>query len=291
MSRHPVCLRNLVKSFIVSLDDPKRAQGLQDPPNQEERAVGRATVLIASCFWVAASLTPAWSAGPGQTQLDGDYVHGAFSLPYPFSLSDETDPSLYMKLKGLSKTPWQMSCSTILDETVPEFQGVKARYEISLGNYSFEFSGGYVPVMKSLVPSESFLDPRAHLGYVNFTIPFSQFYFKGGAFFGRNEEALGLIFKRPPEAQDAEKRELFGYQISGGYRFSDSLSIQAGWGQAAQEYRMKSEGLGTWYLQAQISPGWGMSVIPQVGFVDLTSGDGEKLKEDFYFGARWHINF
>ena len=145
--------------------------------------------------------------------------------------------------------------------------------------------------MKSLVPSESFLDPRAHLGYVNFTIPFSQFYFKGGAFFGRNEEALGLIFKRPPEAQDAEKRELFGYQISGGYRFSDSLSIQAGWGQAAQEYRMKSEGLGTWYLQAQISPGWGMSFIPQVGFIDIKSADGEKLKEDFYFGARWHINF
>jgi len=254
--------------------------------------VGGAIVLIASCFWVAVSLTPAWSAGPGEARQGGDYLQGAFSLPYPFSLSEEPESSLCMNLKGLRQAPLQASSSTVLDETVPALQGVKARYEIDLGDYSFEFSGGYVPGMKSLVPSESPLDPRAHLGYVNLTIPLSQFYLKGGAFFGQNVEALGLIFKRPSEEQKAKKRELFGYQIAGGYRFSESLSIQAGWGQAAQEYEMTREGLGAWYLQAQISLGGGMSVIPQVGFIDITSGDGEKIREEaFYFGARWHINF
>ena len=254
--------------------------------------MGRALVLIASCFWVAVSLAPAWSAGPGEAEQGGDSVKGAFPLPYPFSLSEKLDSSLYMYLKGLRHVPLQDSSSTVLDETVPVLQGVNARYAIDLWNYSFEFSGGYVPGMKSLVPSESSFDQRAHVGYVNLTIPLSQFYLKGGAFFGQNVDALGLIFKRPSEDQGANKRELFGYQIGGGYWFNDSLSIQAGWGRAAQEYEMTREGLGAWYLQAQIGLGRGMSVTPQVGFIDISSGDGEKIREEaFYFGARWHINF
>jgi len=254
--------------------------------------VGRAIVLIASCFWVAASLTPAWSAGLGEAQQGGDYVQGAFSMPYPFFLSEEPGSSLYIYLKDSRQALLRASSSTVLDETIPALQGVKARYGIDLGDYSFEFSGGYVPRMKSLVPSESHLDPSARLGYVNLTVPFSQFYLRGGAFFGQNVEALDLIFKSPSEEQKAKKRELFGYQIGAGYRFSESLSIQAGWGQAAQEYEMTREGLGAWYLKAQIGLGRGMSVTPQVGFIDITSGDGEKIREEaFYFGARWHINF
>ena len=196
-----------------------------------------------------------------------------------------------MNLMGLRVAPLQASSSTVLDETGPGLQGVKARYEIGFGNYSFEFRGGYVPGMKSLAPSESPLDLGAYLGYVNLTIPLSQFYLNGGAFFGQNIEALGLIYKRPSEDQ-TPKRELFGYQIAGGYRFSESLSIQAGWGQAAQEYEMTREGLGAWYLQAQISLGWRMSVTPQVGFIDIETGDGQKLREEaFHYGARWQINF
>ena len=146
--------------------------------------------------------------------------------------------------------------------------------------------------MKSLVPSESHLDPSGQLGYVNLTVPLSQFYLKGGAFFAQNEEALDLIFKHPSEEQKGKKGELFGYQIGGGYRFSESLSIQAGWGQAAKEYEMTREGLSAWYLQAQISLGWRMSVTPQVGFIDITTDNGEKIKEEtFYYGARWQINF
>jgi hypothetical protein len=55
---------------------------------------------------------------------------------------------------------------------------------------------------------------------------------------------------------------------------------------------MTREGLGALYLRAQINLGWGMSVTPQVGFIDITTGDREKMKEEaFYYGARWQINF
>ena len=253
--------------------------------------MGRATVLVASCFWVATSLTQAWSASPGEAQQGGDYALEAFSRPYPFSLSKGPEFPLYMNMKGLQALS-QVSSSGVLDETLQALQGVKGRYEIDLGNYSFEFSGGYLPGMKSLVRSESSLDPGAHLGYINLTIPVSQFYLRGGVFFGSSVESLGLIFKRSSEEQKSKKGELFGYQIGGEYRFSESLSIQAGWSQTSQEYEMTRESLGAWYLQAQISLGRGMSIIPQVGFVDTTSGDEQRLTEEaLYFGARWNINF
>lgn len=264
---------------------------MQDFPNWEERAVGRATVLIASCFWVATSLTQALSASPGEAQQGGDYALEAFSRPYPFSLSKGPESPLYTNMRGLQAVS-KVSSSGVLDETLQALQGVEARYEIDLGNYSFEFSGGYIPGMKSLVHSESALDPEAHLGYISLTIPLSQFYLRGGAFFGPSVESLGLIFKRSSEEQKSKKGELFGYQIRGEYRFSESLSIQAGWGQALHEYEMTRESLGSWYLQAQISLGRGMSIIPQVGFIDTTSGHEQRTTEEaLYFGARWYINF
>jgi hypothetical protein len=183
----------------------KKAQVLRYFPNQEERAVGRARVLIALCFWVAVFLTPAWAVGPGEAQQGGDYVQGAFSHPYLFFPIKESNSSPYMNLKGLRLAPFQAISSTVLDETTPALQGVKVRYDIGLGNYGFEFSGGYVPGMKSLIPSESPLDSRAYLSYVNLTIPLSQFYLKGGTFLGQNVEALGLIFRRPSEKQNTKK--------------------------------------------------------------------------------------
>jgi hypothetical protein len=241
--------------------------------------VGRVGVLIVSCLWFAASLPAAWAADPGESKQGENYVQGTFSLPHPLSSSGETNSFLSMNLKGFRLAPLKASSLSILDKTLPPVQGVEAKYENGLGNYNFEFSGASVP--------------SAYLGYVGLTMPLSQFYFKGGAFFGQNVEALGLICKLPLEEPKAGKGEdLVGYQIGGGYRFNESLSIQAGWWQAAQEYEMITDGLRVWYLQAQINLGSRMSVTPQVGFFDHMPGDGEKIKEEaFYYGARWQINF
>ena len=51
--------------------------------------MGRAWVVIASCLWLGAFLTPSWAAGRGEAQQGGDFVHRDFSQPYPFLLSEE----------------------------------------------------------------------------------------------------------------------------------------------------------------------------------------------------------
>jgi hypothetical protein len=145
--------------------------------------------------------------------------------------------------------------------------------------------------MKTDLSSDPQLDPDAYLGYVNLKIPLYGFYLSGGAFFGQNVNALDTVLQRPSD-ESSLQRSLFGYQVGGGYKFSDSLSIEAGWGQAAQEYEISRDDLTAWYFQAQISLGLRMSITPQVGIVDFTNNDGEKTKEEaFYSGVRWQINF
>jgi hypothetical protein len=269
----------------------KKGTSLASSLGREERTVGKVKILLASCLWIAAIVTPSWAVCIDETPLSREYVQSPSSHPHPFSLSEETNFSPYIYWKGLRLSPMEASHSSVMNETDEALQGVKAYYKLDFWSCPIEFSGGYAPRTKSLLSSEAPFNVKAHSGYIDLRIPLSQFYVQGGAFFGQNLEALDLVFKRPPEEQNLE-RDFLGYQIGGGYRFSDSLIIQAGWGQAGQEYETAKEGLRVWYLRAQIILGWQMSVTPQVGYIDSIKEDGEKIREEaFYCGARWQINF
>jgi len=244
----------------------------------------KARLLISSCLLLAACGTSAWGA---------DVHPSSKSLFLPTSISpiQDTGSHLNLSVEDFRLAPFQKSFSCALDEADTGLRGLEARYRMHLTDESLELSGGYLPGMKGVIPSESQLDPDAYLGYLNVKIPLQRFYLKGGAFFGQNMDALSLIGRRPSDERSLQSL-LFGYQIGGGYKFSDSLSIQAGWGQAAQEHEISRDDLRTLYIQAQISLGWRMTITPQVGYVDFTNGDGENTKEQAYYcGARWQINF
>ena len=244
----------------------------------------KARLLIALCLWLAAFGTQVWGA-------EVDVAPPALFLPSSISPLQDADSSFHLSVEDFRSAPFQGFFSLAFDESDATLPGMQARYQMGLKDESLELSGGYVPGMKGAVPSESRFEPDAYLGYVNLKIPLDRFYLNGGAFFGQNMDALTLI-GQPPSGERGPQRSLFGYQIGGGYRFSDSLSIQAGWGQAAQAQAISREDLRAWYVQAQISLGWRVSITPQVGYVDFTNGDGEKSKQEaFYCGARWQINF
>jgi hypothetical protein len=215
----------------------------------------------------------------------------ALFIPPSISSLQDTDSSLHLSVEDFRSAPFRSFFSPAFGETDPTLPGLQARYQMGLTGDSLEVSGGYVPGVKESVPSESRIDPDAYLGYVKFKIPLHRFHLSGGAFFGQNMDALTLISQSPSDERPLQ-RSLFGYQIGGGYKFSDTLSIQAGWGEVAQAYDISRDDLRAWYLQAQITLGWRISITPQVGFVDFTNGDGEKSKEEaFYCGGRWEISF
>lgn len=254
-------------------------------------SVRKANLLALPLLGMALLFTEASAADRGDGLFSPGFSEGCSYHPYPFSFSAEPVPSLSTNVRGLHLSPLRFHLSHEPGDLSTPLQGIKARYEMDLGKHRIEVSGGYVPGMKSLAHSETHVDSRAHVGFVNVGIPLFQFHLRGGAFFGQSSESFGLLLERPQEEPSGD-RELLGYQIAGEYRFRDSLIIQAGWGRAAQAHNTTREDLRALYLQAYINLGWRMSIIPHVGFVDFTNENGEKAREEaFYCGAKWQINF
>jgi hypothetical protein len=256
----------------------------------------RAAFILAACLWLAASAAQALAWDPGVDFLLGRSPADLFSCTAAAQRQDmeapEPDPHFELRLERPDLSPFRPSFLPHSDDLNNELRGVTARYQIGgwIQN-GIEISGGYFPSMKPNGPAKPWLDSGAYLGYVNLRIPLYRFSIGGGAFYGQNMDLLNLIGQPSPEDPTRDS-ELFGYQITGGYRFSDSLSLRAGWGQTGQGREMTREDLRTWYVQAQISLGLQISVTPQMGFVDFIKGDGEKAREEaFYCGARWQISF
>ncbi|MBN2035029.1 MAG: hypothetical protein JW836_17320 [Deltaproteobacteria bacterium] len=246
---------------------------------------------IALFLWISVPVTSAWAVDPREPHDTGHYLQDAFSYPYTFSLNANPNPFPFMNPKGRSLHPPDNPSPFSVARMEVAIERLKALHETGLRNYSLSLGSLRDPGMKSPSSFEAALGPENFLILLNLEIPLDQFYLKGSALFGRNTELLSLAFKGSPEERTTQ-RGLFGYKIAGGYRFNDCLSIQAGWGQAAQESDNTIESLWTWYLQAQIILGWRISVIPQMGLIEFTKGDGEKTEEKaFYCGARWQINF
>jgi hypothetical protein len=253
----------------------------------------KARLLILSCFLITAVGTSAWAADicGSEASHTKDSPFPTLSLLTRLSPIEHTDSVFNISVENFQLVPFQESFCPPVDETETPLRVLQARYQLGQRYEYLELSGGYVPRIKAFIPSESQVDRDAYLSYVNLKIPLHRFFLDGGAFFGQNMDALTLIGQHPSDDR-APQGSLYGYQVGGGYRFSDSLSIRAGWGQAAQQRDVSRDDLRAWYLQAQISLGWRISVSPQVGFVDFTNGDGERTKEEaFYCGARWQINF
>jgi len=241
----------------------------------------RARLIVASCLLLAVSAITALPARAENTSLA--LFNSIFSIR-------DRNSTLNFSVEDFRFAPFQESF-TLGMETGTAFRALQARYQLGSLAGSVELSGGYVPGVKTVDSSVPHFDPDSYLGYVNLKIPVYRFFLSGGAFFGQNMDVPVFISQAASDSYGMQ-RSLFGYQVGGGYRFSDRLSIEAGWGQAAHEREISRDDLRAWYFQAQISLGWRVSITPQVGFVDFMKDDGEKTKEEaFYCGARWQINF
>lgn len=237
----------------------------------------RTWLFIAGCFWCAVSGSPALAT-------DTAPPASAYNLPIW-----NTDSFSIPGIEDFRLRFFREPFTPLGEDGSDASRGLQTRYQLSFAGNGLELSGGYLPGTKKTF--EPRVEPDTYLGYINLKVPVHRFFLTGGAFFGQNMEGPAIAVHGLPDERGLEK-PLFGFQIAGGYRLSDSFSILAGWGQAAQEHDVSRVDLKAWYLQAQISLGWRMSFTPHVGFVDFTNREGEKIQEEaFYCGARWQINF
>ncbi len=83
--------------------------------------------------------------------------------------------------------------------------------------------------------------------------------------------------------------------MSAGYKLSDMLTFEAGYGYLQHELDQKGarkDDNQAYYLQAAISLAKGVVIVPEIGVIDyMKDAGGNDEGKLTYFGAKWQIDF
>ncbi|MEA3358840.1 MAG: hypothetical protein U9R17_05465 [Thermodesulfobacteriota bacterium] len=139
---------------------------------------------------------------------------------------------------------------------------------------------------------------------LGFKVPLGAAYVNGNVWMGQNtgNTTLATISFAANPANDAAwdganivDNDALGYLLVVGFKASDALSFELGYGQVEHELDQTGEDAdetSAMYAQAVINIAKGFFVVPEVGKIDYKEdAAGNDQGDTTYFGAKWQINF
>ena len=244
-----------------------------------------------------------WNFGGGQLLVGQTYtpvnlfysnqVYGGDTDMLPYGgVYGGRNPCLQLKFGSFKIAAVQPRTASITgagdtDTTMPKLE---AGYSFKAGPAAFNLVAGYNSYDEENAVSNSVDSYIAALG---FSFGFGAGYLKGDIYTGVNLGTYGIWGGGVPSYDAANDNvvdmEDMGYLLVVGFKASDALSFELGYGSKSQELDTAgSTELETsaYYAQAVIRLAKGCMVIPEVGMIDV---DG--VSETTYYGAKWQINF
>lgn len=179
-----------------------------------------------------------------------------------------------------------------IDTTWPK---IEASYNMKMDNFFVDLSGGYQTYEANGVDVDSYL---LQLGG---GMDFGAAYFKANVFVAQNGDAYGLYNAGLHSdamgfaAGDVVDTDTLGWLVVCGFKVSDMLTIEGGYG--AIESELDASGADAdegaqYYINASITLAPGVYVVPEIGVRDFKDSAGGADEGDLtYFGAKWQINF
>lgn len=182
-----------------------------------------------------------------------------------------------------------------VDTTLPK---IEASYGLKMDNFFVDLSGGYQSYEVSGVDVDSYL---VALGG---GMDFGAAYVKANVFFAQNGSAYGMYndddmaddaMGYNPLTNDVVDVDTFGWLLVAGFKVSDMLTIEAGYGALEHELDVNNsdaDDAANYYLNASITLAPGVFVVPEVGVRDYKDNAAGADQGDMtYFGAKWQMNF
>lgn len=132
-----------------------------------------------------------------------------------------------------------------------------------------------------------------------FQIPFGAAYVNGDVWMGKNTGNTTFWTTGAGAAAwdgaNIVDNDAFGYLLVAGFKASDALSFELGYGQMSHELDQTgadADETSAMYAQAVINIAKGFFVVPEIGKVDYKEdAAGNDQGDTTYFGAKWQINF
>jgi hypothetical protein len=191
-------------------------------------------------------------------------------------------------------TPAVMGYADI-DTTLPKLE---ASYGLKLGPASINLMAGY-NTFDVVDPEDNSEDITSYVYGIEAGANFGPAYLKGTYWGGKNVGNYGVYTDSDSFADfsggDISDTDTFGYQLVIGFKVSDMLALEAGYGFVSSEDDIdghdKDEAR-SYYGQATITLAKGVMLIPEIGLYDSMDSDtGADQGKVTYYGAKWQINF
>ena len=269
-----------------------------------------------------------WNFGAGQLLIGQDYTpfykgisKRAFGDGTMSSYGNNYTgrvPQVKLKIAGFQAALLNPSAGapvnnpgTDTDTTLPE---IELRYDLKVG--PVDLGAGIAYGTYDTVARDVAAETEKDYGVDSFLYRLTAKYAMGpfriaaNVFAGTNPANYGVSTGSAGMAADSavynatndsiEDSEVLGYVGVVGFKLSDTVEFEAGYGRVSCETdvnAIKTEGEQTlYYVQAQITLAKGMMIIPEIGNVDygdtkVTNQTDVKNGDTSWYGAKWQINF
>jgi hypothetical protein len=178
------------------------------------------------------------------------------------------------------------------DTTLPK---IEAAYNMKMDAFFVDVYGGYNSFDQADISVDSYL-----VG-VGGGFDVGSLYIKANVYYAQNGSAYGLLgigddsLSYNARNQEVIDVDTFGYLAVVGFKASDALTLEAGYGAVSHEQDVNnsdSDDASTLYVNASITLAPGVFIVPEIGFIDYQDDAGGADEGDMtYFGAKWQMNF
>lgn len=190
-----------------------------------------------------------------------------------------------------------VAASTSPEYTWPK---IEVSYQYKADQFFLDVFGGY-QTYKELDTSIGSKDVDAYVLGFGGGFDFGAMYLKAGLHFSQNQgnygayNPAGMVDESVIANGKVIDNDGFGYLVVLGYKASDAVTLEAGYGSEENELDMAGahkDQTVQYYanLSYTITPGF--FIVPEIGFIDFKNSASGSDQGDFtYGGLKWQINF
>ena len=187
-----------------------------------------------------------------------------------------------------------------VDTKIPKFE---ASYLLKAGPVGIKALGGYNQYDTVNSTTNNGYSITSWILGLGVTFDAGPFYAKAQAFAGNNLGPYGMyqqVFNDPIfDGNDYQDNKGQGWLAVAGFKVSDNLCFEAGYGGAKSETDVLGltleDTVQSYYVQAVITIAKGFFIVPEIGVFDnkdiSVNGFTQDEGKETYFGLKWQINF
>ena len=181
---------------------------------------------------------------------------------------------------------------------------LEAAYSFKAGPFSLKPMLGYASYDEVIVATQKAYSIDSYILGVGFSGGFGAAYVKGSVYTGTNVANYGFAQTAPGGAawdaatSKVQDRDSMGYQLIAGFKASDMITLEAGYGAVESELDAvgtNESDASSYYVNATINLAKGCFIVPEIGKFDNGETTTANVKTEngdtTYFGAKWQINF